>query len=609
MKRSIFTTHLLSINACLLFLASCSGDSRECQFGECCDESGYFKESGTTCGEVTEYRCIDTCGGINRQYRVITRACTGTSANCEVELFNPDWLPLSDCEDNEACELDEYGIAQCIECGVHASCVAGTCQCDHGYELVDETCQESCNPNPCVDAFRTVCGRNELGQVVCGCVEGYELLDDACHKICEPKCGDNSSCVDGECVCDFVQCLDTCCAEGHICQLNSFCGDEIKLAGSAAQDGDLFGSSVSISGAVAIVGASGKSYRSKGEAYIFHVENGIWVEKKKLRASDAQNSDRFGSSVSISREHAIVGAPYEDGSIGDSFDSDDGPGAAYVFKLMDGTWVEKKKLAASDAQEEDRFGKSVSISDNVAIVGAPYEDGGSEDSLGRAGAAYIFMMEDGVWVEKKKLTASDAQAEDGFGYSVSVSGGVAIVGSPYEKGETGNPSISFAGPGAAYIFQWENENWVEKQKLLPSDPQKYQEFGKSVFVEDDLAIVGEPGGYNQTGIATIFRHRNGKWVEEQKLVSTDNKLNGEFGRSVSISEGLAIVGAPQNGIGGIAHIFRLKNGEWMEDQRINLVDAQLGDEFGGSVSVSEDICLVGAVRKGFSGAVYVYWNN
>jgi hypothetical protein len=108
----------------------------------------------------------------------------------------------------------------------------------------------------------------------------------------------------------------------------------------------------------------------------------------KLVAPDAQAGDLFGNAVAISGDYAIVGAYQEDGGAGDSLDR---AGAAYIFhRTGDNSWDDGVKLVASDAQAGDRFGVSVGISGDYAIVGAREEDGGAGDPLSNAGAAYIF---------------------------------------------------------------------------------------------------------------------------------------------------------------------------------------------------------------------------
>jgi hypothetical protein len=181
----------------------------------------------------------------------------------------------------------------------------------------------------------------------------------------------------------------------------------------------------------------------RGAAYAFERDQGgagNWGEVKKLTASDAQDGDWFGGSVAVSGDTAVVGAIYEDGAGVDR-------GAAYVFERDQGgagNWGEVKKLTASDAQDDDWFGWSVAVSKDTAVVGAYEEDGAGSDR----GAAYLFERDQGGagnWGEVKKLTASDAQDYDNAGFSVAISANTAVMGALYEDG---------AGfdRGAAYVF-------------------------------------------------------------------------------------------------------------------------------------------------------------
>jgi hypothetical protein len=165
-----------------------------------------------------------------------------------------------------------------------------------------------------------------------------------------------------------------------------------------------------------------------------------FIETKKLTAGDGTAEDYFGSSVSISGNTAIVGAPGDD-------DNGTESGSAYIFSRNQGgtdNWGEVQKLLASDGAAGDYFGWSLSISGNMAIVGAPIDD----DNGGDSGSAYIFSRNQGGtdnWGEVQKLLASDGAAYDYFGHSVSISGNTAIVGA---VGDDDNGDYS----GSAYIF-------------------------------------------------------------------------------------------------------------------------------------------------------------
>jgi len=145
----------------------------------------------------------------------------------------------------------------------------------------------------------------------------------------------------------------------------------------------------------------------------------------KLNADDGAANDQFGWSVAISDGIAVVGANYDD-------DKGSSSGSAYVFKMSDSSdatsWTQAAKLTADDGAASDYFGRSVAISDGIAVVGAF----GDKDKGSYSGSAYVFEMSDSSdatsWTQVAKLTADDGAASDYFGYSVAISDGTIVVG-------------------------------------------------------------------------------------------------------------------------------------------------------------------------------------
>ena len=162
----------------------------------------------------------------------------------------------------------------------------------------------------------------------------------------------------------------------------------------------------------------------------------------KLTASDGAAGDRFGSSVSVSGSRAVVGAPQDD------YDGSSS-GSAYVFeRASDGTWSQAAKLTASDGAAEDTFGEKVSVSGNRIIVGGQLND----DSGVNSGAAYVFERNsDGTWSETTKLLAEDGAAGDEFGIGVGISGGIAFIGAAGDDSAAGSAYVyeppATASPG------------------------------------------------------------------------------------------------------------------------------------------------------------------
>jgi hypothetical protein len=385
-----------------------------------------------------------------------------------------------------------------------------------------------------------------------------------------------------------------------------------KLLAGDAQANDKFGISVAISGDYAIVGANyedggaGDPRTDSGTAYIFHrTGDGTWDGGVKLVAPDAQADDRFGCSVAISGDYAIVGANGGSRSF---------TGAAYIFhRTGDNTWDSGVKLVAPDAQAYDVFSCSVAISGDYAIVGAYGDDGGAGDPLGYIGAAYIFHRTgDNTWDGGKKLVAPDAQADDRFGISVAISGDYAIVGANGEDGGAGDP---LDDAGGVYIFhRTGNNTWDSGVKLMAPDAQADDTFGYSVAISGDYAIVGaygEDGGagdsLDRAGAAYIF-HRTGDntWDGGIKLVAPDAQVVDRFGFSVAISGDHSIVGAhcENGGAGdphtdaGAAYLFhRAGNNTWDGGEKLVAPDAQADDLFGLSVGFSGEYAIIGAYQE------------
>lgn len=309
-----------------------------------------------------------------------------------------------------------------------------------------------------------------------------------------------------------------------------------KLLASDGEEGDLFGYSVSISGDTVIVGALGDSDNgnTSGSAYVFvRDKTGVWTQQAKLLPSDGKHGNEFGISVAISGDTAIAG---------EFLDNEKGmnSGAAYIFTRDPlGVWSQQTKLMASDEAAGDTFGISVSISGDITIIGA---SGNSDHGL-HAGAAYIFVRDDtGVWKQQAKLFTTDGDGgNDSFGRSVSISGRTAIIG------QGGNDDNGLDA-GAAYIFADDDAGvWTQQAKLVAPDANAKDWFGLMVAISGDTAIVGankdDDNGLD-SGSAYIFaRDAAGVWTQQAKLLAPDGAAGSSFGDTVAISGDRAIVGA------------------------------------------------------------------
>jgi hypothetical protein len=412
----------------------------------------------------------------------------------------------------------------------------------------------------------------------------------------------------------------------HKAALTQDFNEVIKL--NASQSGYLndFGFKTCISGNYAIVGAWGDSIDASGSnplvcagsAYVFERDiSGNWNEGQKIVASDRAEYDYFGYSVSISGNYAIVGANHEDedASGGNTMSAS---GSSYIFERDGyGNWHQVQKIVASDRAEIDNFGYSVSISGNYAAVGAYMEDEDASggNTMSASGSVYIFeRAEDGNWNELQKIVSSDRDVGDKLGYSVCISGNTIVV-STINESEDASGENTLDEAGSAYVFERDGGgNWNEVQKIVAPDRAANDHFGCSVSISGNYAIIGaknedeDASGGNtleSAGSAYIFEPNGSEyWNKVQKIVASDRAGLDYFGGSVSISGNYAIIGAIEEdedasgantmSASGSAYIFNSDaGGTWNEIQKIVASDRAADEYFGVSVSISGNYALIG----------------
>ncbi len=312
-----------------------------------------------------------------------------------------------------------------------------------------------------------------------------------------------------------------------------------QLAKLLADDGtvlDEFGYSVAINGTTAIVGALlyDDNANGSGSAYLFDITTSLQIAK--LLPNDGAADDFFGASVAISGTTAIVGALYDDDNGTDS-------GSAYLFDTNTGQQL--FKLLPNDGAAGDRFGISVAKSGATTVVGAYWDNDNGADS----GSAYLFDTNTGQ--QLFKLLPNDGATNNLFGYSVAISGAIAIVGA-YKDDDNGNDS------GSAYLFDTNTGEQIAK--LLADDGAALDYFGFSVAISDTIAIAGaqfDNDNGSWSGSAYLFDATTGQQIV--KLLPEDGADFDWFGRAVAINGETAIVGAvwdDDNGANsGSAYLF------------------------------------------------------
>jgi len=347
---------------------------------------------------------------------------------------------------------------------------------------------------------------------------------------------------------------------------------------------DKFGGAVSIEGTMMLIGAHGDDDTADSAGSAYIYRD--FNREAKLLASDGEEDDYFGRAVSLSGDVAVVGAP---GSIYTTSPA----GAVYVFRYDGFKWVEEAILQASDGGEEDNFGYSVSIDGDVIVVGASGKD-----------AAYVYRYDSfSGWVEEAKLEDIGGYWGDNFGSPVSISGDAIVVGaSGYESDS-----------GAAFVFRYNGSDWDEEAILEATDGDSDDRFGMAVCIDGDAVVIGahhdEANGY-KAGSAYVFRYTGAIWYQEDKLMASDGVTYDTFGESVAISGDAVVVGAVWEDDMGSAYLYRYNGYEWPEDTKLMATDRDLWDWYGDAVAIDGDSALIGAYGDAdhgdSSGSVYVY---
>lgn len=376
-----------------------------------------------------------------------------------------------------------------------------------------------------------------------------------------------------------------------------------------------FGYSVAMDGDTVVVGAywHHTPVTGGGAAYVFVKPEAGWpaiTQVAKLSPSDVAFHDQFGWSVAISGNTIVVGSIYDDNS--GKFNN----GSAYVFVKPDGGWTdmaETAKLTSSDTQNSDEFGRDVAINGDTIVVGAPFDD---VDANVDQGSVYVFLKPPGGWItstETAKLTASDGLLGDLFGYSVDVSGNTIVAGA------YGHNHGAGVGEGQAYVFN-QSGGWVsgtENARLTALESFDHEYFGRSVAVDGDLVVIGAPGEdtFDQSGSdsAYIFLKPEAGWIgdlnEDAILSASDGEISDDFANTVAVSGNGVIVGAPLDDVAdevdqGSAYVYSKPESGWedmTESEKLTASNGVEADQFGTSVSISNETIAAGAPKHSLSG--------
>lgn len=302
---------------------------------------------------------------------------------------------------------------------------------------------------------------------------------------------------------------------------------QAKLAASDGVNFDYFGEAVALSGDWAAVGAPDHQ-SARGAVYLFQRSGDAWTQQAKLLPSDPAQGARFGAALDFDGSTLAASAPGNGG----------GRGVVYLFTLSGGVWTQSQRITAADAAANDRFGQAVAIDADTLVVGAP----GKTDSVSGQGVAYAYLRSGSSWTQQARWSRAGAQAGEGFGSAVAVSGNLAAAASPYA------PAVSGSGGGVVETFLRSGASWAPAGALRSSAGSDTAQFGYALSLRGPRLLVGLAGdtlGENLfQGSLETYLFEDGSWSLSQRMLASDGEQEAQLGFSVSQSADFAVSGAP-----------------------------------------------------------------
>lgn len=344
---------------------------------------------------------------------------------------------------------------------------------------------------------------------------------------------------------------------------------------------DEFGRAVALSDEVAIVVAEGSG------AYAFTADDD-WTDPVVL--TPPEGHDGFGGynvSVGLAGGTAVIG--------GASAGPDPNTGAAYLFERTEDGWTLRHQFSPTteentptDEERTNEFGRSIAFDGETVVVGDVHEP---TTMVPWIGGAFVFSGQDTAWEQDAAL---GTEASDLFGTAVAVDGDTLLVGTPYAE-------VDERTTGAVYAYERRKGAWERRGRFAPDDPHQFSQFGQSVALDGETAVVGDPGA----GRAYVFDRTSGDWVQQARFDAPVGGSETDFGQSADVAGGTAVVGAPHAEETGRAYVFSADSA-WTRSQQLAVTDLPEDAEFGFDVALTGETVLVGAPVFGGSSGAYLF---
>eukprot|EP00730_Choanoeca_flexa_P019601 TRINITY_DN9583_c0_g1_i1.p1 TRINITY_DN9583_c0_g1~~TRINITY_DN9583_c0_g1_i1.p1 ORF type:complete len:459 (+),score=90.32 TRINITY_DN9583_c0_g1_i1:153-1529(+) len=348
-----------------------------------------------------------------------------------------------------------------------------------------------------------------------------------------------------------------------------------------------------------------------GAAYVFTRanEHDNFTQTQKLIPDDAVSSSAFGRRMAMYQDTAIVGCA------GSGVESGSRPGAAYVYiRNASGHYSQTQKLLASNAKSGDALGYDVAMHGDIVVLGAPGR--GGSDGASNVGAAYVFQLVAGSYVERQMLVEGDKAAADSrFGNSLAMHGDVLIIRAQIDEDTSSGVVYVYEnrGTGSQASFQ-------QQQLLRGKDSAVGDGFGISLTVQGSTIVVGAPLKNNNTGQLYVFERdpTHTTFVQTQVLIEATANVRDVLGRlSIALDGNRLLTTAPRRdtpeleGVGAlIVYEKSLATGLYVQMEVVVPPAPEYDEEMGACVALAGSSVVVGSRNSDAGaqdgGAVYVY---
>jgi len=348
-----------------------------------------------------------------------------------------------------------------------------------------------------------------------------------------------------------------------------------------------FGSAVSISGEQLVIGAEVKQSGTRGIAYVYQRQGDLWLQQAQLTHPNSSANNKFASVLSISGDYVAIGSPGAAASQ---------TGTVYIFKKAGDSWVEDISITPASSFKSARFGSSIQLSGEYLIIGD------DDHGRGHEGSAYIYRREEGIWSLQASVKGGDFTKKAKYGTSVAIANNYAVVGAKEENSPTIKKNKK---SGAVYVYKRTGKLWHHQAKLTASDAEQGDNFGSSVAISDHYLMIGAEKDNNAKGSTYLFNNSNDVWTQSFKFEADDGSQQDSFGHAIALEQEHLLVAAQNKNTGnnsqGVGYLYYLnpdnspseREQALTEIQTLVAYDAAALDSDHDDLSDSDELTILG----------------